>query len=215
MKRIAQIGIFAAFCFGIGHADAAALSISGNAIVSGAPGSTVGWGYQIVNNTSFFLFIDNSAFCGPGGDPQFTQCASPYNGVTNFGPALGTYTDFIANNLTVIAPNATATLGFDAAAMSGIGEYTISPTAIPGSTDPANLATQTSKLFVTFQEYNGDPFAGGSQVSGDIEISTPVEAEVQAVVATPEPAAWLLMGSALLMFAGWRAVRLRSMRAAW
>jgi len=31
---------------------------------------------------------------------------------------------------------------------------------------------------------------------------------------TPEPAAWVLTGSALLMFAGWRAVRSRSMRAA-
>ena len=63
-------------------------------------------------------------------------------------------------------------------------------------------ATQTSNLFVTLQKYNGDPFAGHSQVSSDIEISTPGEADVT-VVATPEPAAWLLMGSALLMFAGW------------
>jgi hypothetical protein len=180
-------------------------------VASGAPGSTVGWGFQIVNQTNFFLFVDASAFCGPGGDPQFTSCASPFNGITNFGPALGTYADFIANNLTVIAPMSTATQGFDLLHQLGIGDYAISSTATPGSTDPANPATQTSKLFVTFQEYNGDPFGGGAQVSGDIEISTPVEVQV---VATPEPEAWLLTGSALLMFGAWRAVQSRSRRAA-
>jgi hypothetical protein len=210
MKRIAQIGTLAAFCLAAAYADPA-LTISGSSVVSGAPGSIVGWGYQIFNDTSFFLFVDNSAFCGPGGDPQLNSCTSPYDGVTNFGPALGIYMDFIANNLTIIAPNSTATQGFNLASQLGIGEYAISPTATPGATDAANPAAQTSNLFVTFQEYDGDPLAGGTQVSGDIEISTPVE--VQVSTATPEPGAWLLMASALAMLAGWRAARSRSARA--
>ena len=162
MKRIAQIGILAAFSFAAAYASPLLIPLSGGPVVSGAPGSIVGWGYQIVNDTGFFLFIDNSAFCGPGGDPQLTVCDSPYNGVTNFGPALGTYMDFIANNLTIIAPNSTATQDFDSASMSGIGEYMINPAAAPGATDPATPATQTSNLFITFQEYDGYPFAGGS-----------------------------------------------------
>jgi hypothetical protein len=211
MKRIAQIGILAAFSFAAAYASPLLIPLSGGPVVSGRPGAIVGWGYQIVNDTGFFLFIDNSAFCGPGGDPQLTGCDSPYNGVTNFGPALGTYMDFIANNLTIIAPNSTATQDFDSASMSGIGEYMINPAAAPGATDPANPASQTSNLFITFQEYDGDPFAGGTQVSGDIEISAPAEVEVSI---TPEPGAWLLMVCALLPLGGWRAVRSRSVRTA-
>jgi hypothetical protein len=56
--------------------------------------------------------------------------------------------------------------------------------------------------------------SGGTQVSGDIEISAPLEVEVLAVQSTPEPATWLLMEGALLIFAGWRAVRSRPMRTA-
>ena len=212
MKRIAQLGVLAAFCVAAAYASPV-LSINGNSVISGAPGSIVGWGYQITNDTSFFLLVDNSAFCGPGGDPQLTGCASPYDGVTNFGPALGTYMDFIANNLTIIAPNSTATQAFDSNPLNpaGIGEYEISPTAIPGSTDPANPLTQTSNIFVTFDEFNGDPLAEGTQISGDMEISAPVEVQVQS---TPEPAAWLLIGAALVLLAGWGAVRPGLVRAA-
>jgi hypothetical protein len=211
MKRIAQIGILAAFCLAAADASPLLIPLSGGPVVSGAPGSTVGWGYQIVNDTNFFLLVDNSAFCGPGGDPQLNSCNSAYDGVTNFGPALGTYTDFIANNLTIISPNSTATQDFNLTSQLGIGSYKIDPTAMPGATDPANPATQTSNLFVTFQEFDGDPFAGGTQVSGDIEVSSPAEVEVSI---TPEPGAWLLMLCALLTLGGWRAVRSRSVRTA-
>jgi hypothetical protein len=210
MKRIAQIGILMAFCLAAAYGDPI-VTINGSPLAIGAPGSTVGWGYQIVNDTNFFLFVDDSAFCGPGGNPALTTCNSPYDGVTNFGPALGTYIDFIANNLTIIAPNSTATQDFNLASQMGIGEYIISPTAIPGSTDPANPATQTSNLFVTYQEYDGDPLAGGMQVSGDIEMSATAEVQIPA---TPEPETWLVMASALLMLSGWRAVRSRSVRTA-
>ena len=70
-----------------------------------------------------------------------------------------------------------------------------------------------SRLFVTYQEFDGDPLPGGSQVSGDIEINTPVEVEVR-ISSTPEPGAWLLMASALAMLAGWRLAGSRSARTA-
>lgn len=210
MKRIAQMGILAAFCLAA-YADPI-LTIMGNSVVSGAPGSIVGWGYQIVNDTGFFLFVDDSAFCGPGGDPQLTGgCTAPYDGVTNFGPSFGIYMDFIANNLTVIGPNSTASQGFDLAGQAGIGQYAINPGTPLGSTDPANPATQTSNLFVTYQEYIGDPLAGGIQVSGDIEMSAPVEVQVPL---TPEPGTWILMAGTLLMFGAWQAARSRSTRIA-
>jgi hypothetical protein len=212
MKRVGQIGILVAFCL-VGANAAPILMVEGNMIASGAPGSIVGWGYQVVNDTAFYLLVDASAFCGPGGDIQLNGCNSPYDGVTNFGPALGTYTDLIANNFTIFAPNATTTLAFDLDNQLGFGEYQIGPTVAPGSTDPANPATQTSSLFLTYEEFDGDPLSGGTQVpgTGDFELSAPVEVQVPA---TPEPGTWLLMAAAFLMFGGWRAVRSRSMRTA-
>lgn len=209
MKQISKIGIVLLASAICGMADPT-FSIDGSSTVSGAPGSTVGWGYQITNDTGFYLLIDDSAFCGPGGDLLATACTAPYDGTSNFGPALGVYSDFIANNATEILPNSTATQAFDAGSLQGLGSYVISNTALPGATDPANPATQTSNIFISFMKFNGDPFNGGTQASGDIELNAAVQVDVtQSAPAVPEPATWAMMAGSLAGLAGWRRFRIR------
>lgn len=168
---------------------------SGN--VTGAAGTTVGWGFQIVNDTGFFLAVDSSNFCGVGGDPFFTDCTTPYNPPVQFGPSFGTYIDFIAANGTVIAPNTTLTVNFNAGTQMGVGAYQINPGTPLGSVDTGNV-------FVSYQEFSGGPPGTGTQVSGDIEISAAATVTVGAVPTVPEPTTLGLAGMALIAIGGRR-----------
>jgi hypothetical protein len=171
-----------------------------NGIVFGEPGQTVGWGFSFTNDTAFFLLVDGSNFCGPGGDPHFTDCSTPYNGVTQFGPAFGTYTDFIATNVTLVAPNSTFSQTFDSTVPTGVGSYTINPGAPIGGTDPANPAVQVSKLFIDFAEFSGNPFLPGAvEVTCDPTFGTCELAAAAELMVVPEPATFGLVGVMLLL----------------
>ena len=104
------------------------LAINGSPVVSDAP-----WGYQIVNDTSFFACRQLGVLRAGGIRNSYRATRHMVASQTS-GPALGVYTDFIANNLTIVAPNSTAMQGFDLLNQFGIGEYSISPTATLGST---------------------------------------------------------------------------------
>lgn len=150
------------------------LTPSGN--VGGPPGSTVGWGFSLMNDTGFFLLVDGSFFCQSGQDPQFNTCTQTQ----------GVYTDYIAANATLVAPMSTASQSFmQGSPGMGVGQYAISSSAVFPAMD-------SGKIFVVFQEFNGNPFMGGTQVSGDIEIFA--SASVQVV---PEPATFALFGASL------------------
>jgi len=170
--------------------------------ISGAPGDTVGWGFTIQNNTDNYLLFDSSNFCGVGGDPQFTDCSVPYNPPTGFGPAFGTYTDYIANNFTEIAPGTSLTEAFDATLMTGVGAYTIDPGAQGGSLDSGNV-------YVSFQQFQGDPLAGGSQVGGDSELAAPASVLVTSSATVPEPRTAFALAGALLLGLGFLRKRRR------
>lgn len=158
--------------------------------VEGAPGDTVGWGYTITNNSAFFLVLDQSVFCGPGGDPMFNDCSSPYNGVTQFGPSLGTYTDYIAPQGIEIAAGGSSMQNFDSTAMTGIGAYMIDA-APAGSVDLGNI-------FLVYDEYTADPFMGGTFVDETESFAT---AEV---IVAPEPSTFGLAAGCLLALAALR-----------
>lgn len=156
--------------------------------VTGAPGQTVGWGFSVTNDTPYYLLFDASYFCQPGQDPQFTTCTQ----------TLGTYSDLIAYNFTEVAPMSTSPdQPFDLASMTGFGDYAISSTASVGSVDTGNL-------IATYMEYDGDPFDGGSQVSGDIEIDAPASVTVTgSTPGVPEPSSWTMLAAGLAAV-GWR-----------
>ena len=177
------------------HADPTLMLIP-SPDIAGAPGETIGWGYSITNDTTFYLLVDSSNFCGVGGDPAFTDCTTPYDPPFEFGPSYGTYQDYIASNLTIIAPLSTASESFDSTLMTGVGAYMIDPAAPMGAIDIGNV-------FVSYQEFNGDPLSGGTQASGDIEMSSPAS-----VMVVPEPVTLALTGWGLLAL-GWARRRSR------
>jgi PEP-CTERM motif len=193
--RVAPVAVvLAALCCWSAYATPTLTLIPSNGSVSGFAGQTVGWGYSIMNDTSFFLLINNSYFCGPGGDPSFTDCTT-----NPFGPAFGVYTDYIAafNPFTEVPPNTTIgsppfSPGTPGTA-NGVGEYKINLGTPIGSMD-------NGTIFITFDEFNGNPFDGGQPVGSD-QISAKASVTV---VATPEPATFLLLGGALLALAGLR-----------
>jgi hypothetical protein len=160
------------------------LTLTPSSSVTGGRGSTLGWGYSFSNDTGLYLLVDSSQFCESGQDPLFTACS----------PTLGTYTDFIASNVTIIAPNSTTSQNFNSGLPAGVGSYVVAANA-PVSTD-------SGSLIVTFQEFQGNPLAGGTQITGDLEVSA--AASVQAVA--PEPTSFPLAGVALFLIGilGWK-----------
>lgn len=155
--------------------------------VQGAPGETVGWGYTFVNDTPFYLLVVGSDFCQPGQDPFFSTCTQ----------LIGTYNDYIASNGTVIPPMSSPSQDFSPGNPgTGVGGYTID-TNPPASMDVGNI-------YVIFDEFNGDPFNGGMQVSGDMEVFS-----AASVTVVPEPATFGLGGLALAAIAGLRFRRMR------
>jgi hypothetical protein len=200
-KRIMQVLILVMAAGGLcAFADPVLTLTPPSGTVLAGPGQTTGWGFTITNDTSFYLLIDSSNFCGVGGDPAFADCNDPSNPPFAYGPALGTYTDFIASQATLVFPDSFVTEAFNKNTDQGVGSYAISLSTPLYSTD-------SGKLFVSFMEFQGNPFDldnPGTQISGDIELSSAAKVE-----AIPEPAAWALAGLPLLALL-WRARRKRS-----
>jgi len=183
--------------FGLMTASAAPILILPVSLMQGLPGSTVGWGYQIVNDTTDYLLVNNSYFCGPGGDPQFTTCGPNngvprYDGLNNFGPKYGVYTDYIAANATLIPPSSSPSQPYSFGSPgTGVGAYTIDLSAPLNSVDAGNI-------FVTYDAYVGNPFvAGVYDFSGSMSAAA-------TVVVVPEPESFSLAAIALGVLAAWR-----------
>ncbi len=133
--------------------------------ITGAPGTTVGIGYEIANLTNDYLVISNSFFCEPGENPLTSVCA----------PVFGTYNDLIANNGTIIAPNTTVTVDYT----PGIGLATIQFNQTPVAGQDAGLSV------LTYDSFDGDPTTGDAfQVGFDATTAAPV---TLAFTSAPEP----------------------------
>jgi len=156
--------------------------------VTGAAGAVTGWGYSITNNTSQYMVIANSYFCAAGQDPLYTTCTQ----------AIGTYSDFIATNATVIPPLSTVTKAFSAQPAQGAGSYTVAANAAAGKSD-------TGSLVVIYDLYTANPFTTLSavQVGGDVELTATAAVQVPAPVtfSVPTLSEWALMALALLLVA--------------
>jgi hypothetical protein len=101
--------------------------------VSGMPGQTVGWGYQLVNTDASNWFV-----------PTQLNASS-----FSIGTPDASYFDF-----PVLAPGATVNAAFDALLHTGLYGVQLFPFALPGQTD--------SGVFTLSGEWwSGDPLAGG------------------------------------------------------
>ncbi len=187
MRKTIYLAVLGFFTLSAAMADPVTLTLTpGNGSASGLPGTTVGWGYSITNNSSDYLVLANSYFCGAGQDPIFTTCTQ----------SLGTYNDRIAqnfqNNLTVIAPGTTVSDMFDAGSGNGLGEYLIDALANPGQTDIGSIV-------IVYDAFDANPFLGAAnQIGGDTDLSANAEVQVAGRTTVPEPGTLSLLSLALV-----------------
>ncbi len=138
--------------------------------LSGAPGSTIGWGFTITSDLPDYMAITYVEFTPP--------------------PAFGTFTDFAGYNFLVIGPSGTVTQAFNAGAMSGLGSFQILGSATPG--------VYNGELWVHWESYADDPSGGPSgDPTGSGVFQPAVSITVTAPTAVPEPGSWLMFAGGL------------------
>jgi hypothetical protein len=185
MSKALKILIAITFLYGtaISAGQAATLTLDPvNGEISGAPGDTLGWGFTITNDTDF-LVITSAEF-----DPS---------------SAVGTFTDFIsADNFIVVGPSPESTSvsqPFDQTALTGVGSFAISPSALPGDTATGQIVLTYDLFSVSPNDPNFDP--DFDLITTDNTLSANASVIVAGRAAVPEPRGTALMVIALLLVA--------------
>lgn len=161
--------VLAATCGG-----APILTLTPPATISGSPGSTIGWGFSINNDTAQCLVVSS---------------VTP----TGFNSPVGAFSNFIAaQNFYVVNPNTTLPEAFNNATQQGFGRFVIGPLASPGNS--------TAETFdALYDLYAADPNVDPSKVTPENGFAR-LSATVNVVASTgiPEPASLPLAGSGVL-----------------
>jgi PEP-CTERM motif len=141
-------------------------------IIAGMPGQTVGWGFTITNTSSDFLIVSGTDFLPP----------SP----------LGSFEDYISQyQFVLVGPGMTpVSQTFDAGLQTGVGSFTISPTATNGDVISSVVTIYYDLYSVSPFDPNFDPDADAVSFGNTLAFN----AEVDVV---PEPATWFPVGAAL------------------
>jgi hypothetical protein len=168
----------------------------GNLFVS--IGLSGGWGFQFINDTTFWLAAATSDFCPTGvkTPPCDANTWFFFNNekIVTFGP----YTDLFGMNFVVIPPSSTVTQQF-VDGVSGVGSLSLSRAGI-------NVGdAQSGQIIFVYDTYDGDPNNGGNLIIGDQLLYANATVFAGAVMAAPEPStAWLigfgLTAAAMLKF---------------
>lgn len=166
------------------------LTLTPSPDVSGAPGSTVGWGFTIVNGTSYYLEFSSSQFClNPVLFVPAFSCTAPLTGVFN---------DIVVGSDPIIAPDSSLSEAFDPVGLaSGIGYFAIDPNA-------AILSSDLGQIVLIYDGFDQDPNLGSAT---QLLFSVPLAADASVTVtpapstATPEPATVPLVATALSILA--------------
>jgi hypothetical protein len=145
--------------------------------LTGAPGDSVGWGFDI-QNTSSGLWV------------SFTQSFL----LNETNPSVGMYTDLIGPQGGPVnfelGPNTSWDEAFDAAAQSGVGSFLIDPAAVIGSVDSGSIR-------ILWDEYTGDPQTCSDCRATEFSVDLPFSVTVDPV---PEPSTiWLALAGGLLV----------------
>jgi hypothetical protein len=159
------------------------LTLTPSPDLSGGPGSIVGWGFTIVNDTPDYLEFSSSQFClNPVLLTPALSCTSPLTGVFN---------DIIVGNDPIIDPYSSLSENFDPIGFtSGIGYFEIDPNA-------AFLSSDVGQIVLIYDGYDQDPNSG---TATQLLFSVPLAADASVTV-TPEPATMVLATTALTILA--------------
>lgn len=145
--------------------------------ISGLPGDTVGWGFTLTSDDTEWISVVTTSL------------------INESNPALGFYTDtaglFGGPMNAVLAPGAAPwVMSFDALNQTGLGAYTIDPSAPIGAMD-------AGMIDLNYETFSADPNICSSCATGfgDLQV------QVQVTAATPEPANFVtfLFGIALVV----------------
>jgi hypothetical protein len=183
MKRLLSVTALAVVMTGT-MASAPLLTLNpSNGVVSGTPGSTVGWGFTL-SNDSGFLVPSLIVFC---------------EGAFNAGctPTFGTFTDFAAQaQFNVVGPTVTET--FNNATQQGIGSFTINSNAPTSVSDVGTIFLVYDTFSCNILDDNCNP----TQTAFSQLLSAPASVNiVGTAAAVPEPgtACFAAVGLALLV----------------
>lgn len=178
MKRIVGFAMAVAVLWGSNAAASPILVLDppGGDLVGG-PGSTVGWGFSLTNNTDY-LVVTGATFAAP--------------------PSLGTFTDFIsAFNFFIVGPapeTTTVSQVFNASLFTGIGSFAISPLALPGTHASGQIVVTYDLFAVSPNDPLFDPdtdtLSNGNLLRVDASVIVPS-------ATVPEPATFALVSGAL------------------
>jgi hypothetical protein len=141
--------------------------------ISGLPGQTVGWGYQLVNTDSSNWFV-----------PTQLNASS-----FSIGSPDASYFDF-----PVLAPGATADTAFDALLHTGLYGVQLFPFALAGQSDSGSFT-------LSGEWWSGDPLAGGIFLQAADAVQASLSLTVAGVTAVPLPGSLplLMLGLVLLL----------------
>ncbi len=191
MKRSLKISALVVALTGV-MAAAPVLTLNpSNGAVSGVPGSTVGWGFTLSNDSGFVV-------------PSLVVfCEGAFN--SNCAPTFGKFTDFAAQfQVNVVGPAVSE--AFDNATKRGIGSFAINSNAPAGVIDSGTIFLVYDTFTCDINDSNCNPTQTGfSQV-----LSAPASVSVAGALA-PEPAsAGFIVAGLTLLLAGLQRTRLRS-----
>ncbi len=160
-------------------------------ILTGTPGSTVGWGFTIQSDPLQWISFEGSFL------------------VNETNPGLGSYTDLIGASggpLDFVLPAGAAawTQVFSDAAQTGAGSYALSPASLPGDQNAGVLR-------VLWVAYSADPYTCGNCFAGSFQqdFNFRVTAADTPSQAAPEPATLSVVFIAGAMFLGRKMYALR------
>ena len=146
--------------------------------ITGAPGTTVGWGFSFTNDADYAV-MTGSLLCDASSSSLPLGCLP-------LTPNLGTYTDFLGSQFIVVGPSPespTVAQAFDNSLLTGMGSFTI---------DPSASGTANATMVLLYDLYSMSPndpaFTPDSELSGGNLLTAPASITVQSSTAVPEPA---------------------------
>jgi PEP-CTERM motif-containing protein len=165
------VGVFLLTMGVAAYADTITLTtLPANGAVSGTPGTTVGWGYTLTNNSVANFFISESV------DSSLVLSA---NGTA----------DASVFDLPTLAPLQTVSLAYDPLNLLGLFQFTWNTNVPVGTTETGN--------FMVFGQFCSDPAklsTCGNVVTGSASFTATVTSPIAAV---PEPSTILFLAAGI------------------